>query len=625
MGTTESFPEEPPTPSTHSGASSSAVYPPSPPRRRPLALSGIVLALPKSGKRTLLQRLQGKDPFAEDRSSGDRSVEERSVTIPYVSGQTCWDRIQLHIQATRIPQRLSSIDFGVILLDPRQKQETSKEYLSLILQTIFQEKKKAPICLCILLNFRDLKEKHHRKAWTTESHVKTWTMECLQKHDWLDPSRLVLVSGETSLLNCYGLPLLHHFMYQSYLCRKQWDLEQQMAEIRNAQLEARTLPEMPSYKKFVRLAQGKPLKSRSGKKSEQTIEPSQGRRRVVLVPYPPKKEEEKEEGVPLFGETEALESFLGSDSDDDKNGEVPKHQVVDEDDSETYVVEQVLSADQTPQKQSNEKLGKDTRDETIASDEKTKEREKDEPTVIAQEQLEEDTHIPPNLEETESSGEKKQTENLTDELHAVSSPKCVDDASPSETTETDLPPTQGSDERTDQLSVDDSGSTEETKTSEKCTKETDVLSPSDNEELPLSADGLSVTLESISPIVGGSHAMDTFLKDDDNESANNISSVAEDDDEDDFIIATEQTLPREQTAPTSNSGGDPITTVKEISRISEDQSQGLSSAALAAVAAAQQEAQAQLSQSRDISKKKEKKRSKDQGDRKKKKKEKKKS
>ena len=77
-----------------------------------LPLQAQIWGLPGTGKRTLLQRLQGKDPFATttscytttshagtSRSSSSSSLFVPTVVVPYQvpRGLLAWDRIQLRV------------------------------------------------------------------------------------------------------------------------------------------------------------------------------------------------------------------------------------------------------------------------------------------------------------------------------------------------------------------------------------------------------------------------------------------------------------------------------------------------------------------------------------------------
>jgi hypothetical protein len=256
-----------------------------------LQLSGLVLGMAQSGKQTLLQRLEGKDPFT-DSSLDDCSETARSeIVAPYLAppDHQVWDRIQLRVGVSRsVPSETQAqtqaqtqtkvgVDFAVVLINPRHDPVRLRAYLDETIRALLhlqghqavdeeeeveesagQEQVKGssgktlrPVCLCLLLNFRDLESSSD--DWLQESDVQALTMEVLQDYFTLEPSRLVLQCGSTSLFNCYGLNVLHHFIYQCYLQRKRSDLEQFLIEVGQAQIASRKVPSV-SYDEFLGIA-----------------------------------------------------------------------------------------------------------------------------------------------------------------------------------------------------------------------------------------------------------------------------------------------------------------------------------------------------------------------------------
>ena len=174
MGTTESIPTEPSAQARLAGStstSSAAAFGSSRRSRPPVnvaTLHGIVCGLPSSGKRSLLRRLEGKDPFqdAENRSS--------RITVPYhAPGKTWGERIQLLVE---IPSNFEKEpDFCVLLLNPRHDPKNLKPY-TLKLLSMLLERKMRPISVCILINFRDQQEKSPPPR-LSEEDIKAWIGE----------------------------------------------------------------------------------------------------------------------------------------------------------------------------------------------------------------------------------------------------------------------------------------------------------------------------------------------------------------------------------------------------------------------------------------------------------------
>jgi hypothetical protein len=284
----------------------------------------------QSGKQTLLQRLEGKDPFSSDSGVVDDDYDydydcqsQRSeIIVPYLpppspddnDSHRVWDRIQLQVNVSRsVPgasrnsdsnsdshshSNSKAVDFAVVLINPRHNPVRLREYLDETIRALLhlqghrnveeeqeqeeQEQENGaeeingdtaaataqrPVCLCLLLNFRDLESSSSSAGgaaaaaaaaaagqWMQESDVQALTMEVLQDYSSsLESSRLVLQCGSTSLFNCYGLNVLHHFIYQCYLQRKRWDLEQFLADVGRAQYSTRIAPSV-SYEEFLGIA-----------------------------------------------------------------------------------------------------------------------------------------------------------------------------------------------------------------------------------------------------------------------------------------------------------------------------------------------------------------------------------
>ena len=199
MGTTESSLAAPPPPSRRrtqptlpSQTQSPAGSRPRPIRRpRPgpvVTLNGLVLGLTGSGKRTLLQRLEGKDPFAvasTDGSNNEQHDDEdspRGITVPYQPPQnaTVWDRIQLHVELK--PNKDVAADFSVILINPRHDAKSLQPYISRLVSMLIQQRdRNKPLCLCFLLNFRDLQGDRYARIQCDT--VEKWALEIVKQHD----------------------------------------------------------------------------------------------------------------------------------------------------------------------------------------------------------------------------------------------------------------------------------------------------------------------------------------------------------------------------------------------------------------------------------------------------------
>ena len=274
MGATESvFSDEAPTASLHNPEQQDDASPrhplprtatANPPRRRPppskpiQRLHGLILGGPKTGKHTLLQRLEGKDPYAEDADLEPPS----SVTIPYKSPpkETTWDRILLQVG---LPTGTTNqkADFVVVLISPKHDLENTKAYLISVLMEFLRQlgyihhqeegtnqgssqQQEQPVCVSILFNFCDIQQQNSFRP-----ELEQVVQEVL---DAVPPERLVLEFGATSLRNCYGLNILHHFIYRSYLQRKRADLEQQLTLVQT-QAQATRSPPVVAYSDFLKL------------------------------------------------------------------------------------------------------------------------------------------------------------------------------------------------------------------------------------------------------------------------------------------------------------------------------------------------------------------------------------
>jgi hypothetical protein len=322
--------------------------------------------LPESGKRTLVARLRGRDPFRPTTTDHSEApiLEGVEHALPYQAphDQPSWgERIQLGVYAAdEWAQTSEPLDFAVVLVNPLHKRKKVKRYLGKRLQELlhlmgYHISQEAgprtlplrPLCLCLLLNFRDVNGK---KKHVEQSNLTAWTMEVLQECPGLDPRKLVLQCGETSLLNCYGLGLLHHFIYQSYLQRRQHQLEVDLLQVHMAQQQTK-LPPVQSYEDFLAVLDGKVPRSSSRKERAKEGEIS-GRRRKIAGHNLPTDAPDNEapltvHQVPAKPPKDALEAFLASSDEETEPTKVPtvvkkKTRVPvddDSDDDDAFVVE----------------------------------------------------------------------------------------------------------------------------------------------------------------------------------------------------------------------------------------------------------------------------------------------
>ena len=326
-------------------------------------LSGTVLGLAESGKHTLLQRLEGKEPdFTRRRrrdsemesSSRSRASQEESNTSSTASAPyqvppnvVTWDsRIWLEVAAQQKLSKKSDNssngrDFYVLLVDPRKKRNKLEKHVNKSIRSILRaqgyggdtaaDQQKRPFCLCILRNFRDKLNDDDDDKFVSESDLTTWTMQVLEGYPDLDPSAMVLQCEDVSLLNCYGLGQLHYFIYQSYVLRKRYDVERQLQQVVEAQSEARhQAPPSVSYQEYCeeieQLVHGSPTSRRRDDETATTATTSSGpgRRQIVMVSQQQGRRRtfsgESSSTLPstqqsLVNPKDALEAFLESDSE----------------------------------------------------------------------------------------------------------------------------------------------------------------------------------------------------------------------------------------------------------------------------------------------------------------------
>ena len=265
MGTTESFPYDD-QPSDESGAPSLPKTDGGPPLRRavpigptpskrptrPLTrLSGALAGGPKVGKRTLLQRLVGVDPY-------DSSVDSESVptvvTIPYSPppGMPTWNRIQLQVGRVK-DGTIPKVDFLVVLLRPDSAEQDVQDHTrQMVRQYMYHlgitSKRPAPevvsVCICVMVNFQDLVNNRTSESKLDKrlKSLESFLAGVIQPYS-IPADRVMLQVMSASVRNGYGLDSLHHFIYRAYLQKKREALEAQLRAVTN-QIKATDEPTM---------------------------------------------------------------------------------------------------------------------------------------------------------------------------------------------------------------------------------------------------------------------------------------------------------------------------------------------------------------------------------------------
>ncbi|GAX27768.1 hypothetical protein FisN_13Hh129 [Fistulifera solaris] len=305
-------------------------------------MNATILGLPKAGKQTLLHRLRGKDPFS--------AVLEKqsSAQVPYQSPRSVEDRIQLHAQIHRVSSntRLQT-DLAILLIDPRHDRERIEQSIGEAVQLTWrstQNENNKPFCLCILLNFWDKlykNDKKLRKTQVSESDVQQMTLLALQQLSTdVEPSRLHLQCTTSSLFNCYGLGILHFFIYQSYLLRKQWQLQKKLQAIQQSFQKSReSVPQVIPYELYIKQLRNPPPAPSPEQPTQPTSDSSQAptlikaQRRPVVMPEVNMKPTSSVQNTEAS--RKALEAFLADEDDEDEV--ILKHNVYDSDeDSEVF-------------------------------------------------------------------------------------------------------------------------------------------------------------------------------------------------------------------------------------------------------------------------------------------------
>ena len=183
---------------------------------------GWILGLPSSGKRTLLKRLEGKDPFSSI-STEEETKRINQVRVPFHSTSILWDRLLLHVSIPDHTYNGIEADFAVVLIHPQHDPTLVRTYLATILSSLLQQRT-GPVALSVLLNFRDLQSETH--PLIQEVDLQDLVDKMLNHNPHRHQVHVQI--GTTSLKNCYGLLTLHQFIYRSYLLKKEFEWKEQL-------------------------------------------------------------------------------------------------------------------------------------------------------------------------------------------------------------------------------------------------------------------------------------------------------------------------------------------------------------------------------------------------------------
>lgn len=214
---------------------------------RPLTrISGAIVGGPKVGKLTLLQRLLGVDP---NDSKLDKERIPMSVAMPYAPppGMPTWNRIQLQVGRLRGQTLLSRVDFLIVVVNPDLPKDEAQNHAHQMIQQYMHQlghskaeeydgglpnNSLAPVCICILVNFRD---RAHGKTATARLEI---LMESLQVFllGILEPytipkDRLLLQIISASTKTGQSLETIRSFIYRTYVQKKREALEAQLKAV----------------------------------------------------------------------------------------------------------------------------------------------------------------------------------------------------------------------------------------------------------------------------------------------------------------------------------------------------------------------------------------------------------
>ena len=388
---------------------------------QPFHLHGLVLGSAKSGKRTLLQRLEGKEPDFSQNSRNPvghvdaRNRDEAGAAIATVARYqvppnfpTFDATILLHVHASKKVVDQTLYDFVVLLIDPRHDGPKTQKYLHKRLKELVRvlagksesgdfssNQRQKPLCLIVLRNFRDLIQDRREETLISISNLTLWTMDVLQDVPIFMETPPLLQCIDTSLLNCYGLSALHHFIYQAYVARKRYDLQPEWDRIGAAMVQARSTTRVVSYEEYLESTTSPPA-SRSSIGSRRNMDedtattaassgtPSASRRRSVLPPDVARSRTQSggsSSTLPSMQQSidqakDALEAFLESDSDDEMvSPKQEKEESDDESDENVFLDESSGQGDRT----SNVAAPSITTDSNLATNPKVNQESSNDP------------------------------------------------------------------------------------------------------------------------------------------------------------------------------------------------------------------------------------------------------
>jgi len=305
------------------------------------SLHGIVIGLPSTGKKSLLQRLAGRDPFSQE-AQGEKDCKR--IVIPYKApGGTSGERIQLSVEVSSTFEELP--DFYVAMINPRHDPRSLKPYLMKLLKMLIKAGSSKALSVCILINFRD--EYESRPVRVSEVDVKEWIIE--EREQSSSVMIPLIETGVVSMKNCYGLLTLHHFIYRAFLYRKQRFLEGELRKVSAEMDKSQKLPTQ-TYEEFLDILNGstgeEEKKIKSKKQFDETVSskifPKKSQPETLQASDSTQKSGQEIESVnknrqiysfnkpPTHVNTKvSLDEFFADDDDDDidnSNITLPSHQ-----------------------------------------------------------------------------------------------------------------------------------------------------------------------------------------------------------------------------------------------------------------------------------------------------------
>jgi len=397
MGTVESTFVENEEETTQRASQQQQQHPPPVPRKPLVVLTGNILGLPQTGKSLLKQTLRG-----------DRNLDK----IPFRMPPDASDRVALHLVDDW------NAGFTVYLVDPRHDPDAIRHHLHTTLETIWKVRYRdvahpPPFCLCILVNFRD--QMHDNDKTLSQADVQQLTLECILLQDPpLEPSLLQLQCVESSLVNFYGLTVLHAFCYQSYLAHKLYKANLTVQRLLQAQ-RAAVVPTLDPYPQYVQQLRGPQtiVTTACDGVSVLTDESSRHKKKRKK-----KKKRRSVLQVPAVTKESALEAFLASDDEEKPKASKPVVKQQDDlsDEEEFFYQEPVAKPDdpsstkveteddeddveETPLSNNMDKEGKEYQQPLVESQDKRKAKEKSEEKQDGDEVIEASDVSPPISED----------------------------------------------------------------------------------------------------------------------------------------------------------------------------------------------------------------------------------